>query len=533
MAHCVLVWGWNFVGNGTKRDLTSCDAVAVLLYSGRRYDVDSESNLMLNVYVDLNTPSVFVDIVTPCLIFKGLAMVLRRITRSSSPLASSSPTLAASSPALACSSFSTLAWNQLRFEQGPVRPPSEAESLLVRVSRNCPHNKCAFCPLYKRSLADWGNDTGAHARYERRPLQEVLGDIDAMQAAYAGRPTPNSAFLQDADPLMTSPAQLIKIDADLLMTSPAQLIKIDADLLMTSPAQLITIDADSLMTSPAQLITIDADPLMTSPAQLIKIVQHIRQCFPSVERITSYTRAWTLARRKPEDLKELRQAGLDRLHVGLESGCDQVLSMMNKGVDRATQIIGGRAAKEAGFELSEYVMPGLGGVQYSSTHARDTASALAAIGPDFVRLRSCVVVPETLLAEMERQGKWEALGEIETVKEIRAFLAYLAETNVQLRVESDHGQNLLMELRGNFPDHASVLLGICDRFLALAPQKQAVFIIARRLGWTGTLLQFQTGNTAQSLAKSPTVAEWLARLAELHNPRDREQLFATLRQRQL
>ncbi len=57
------------------------------------------------------------------------------------------------------------------FEQGPIRPPSEASSLLVRVVRNCGWNRCRFCPVYKG------------CRFSLRPPDEVLADVDAMRAA--------------------------------------------------------------------------------------------------------------------------------------------------------------------------------------------------------------------------------------------------------------------------------------------------------------------------------------------------------------
>ena len=72
----------------------------------------------------------------------------------------------------------------------------------------------------------------------------------------------------------------------------------------------------------------------------------------------------------------------------MESGCDEVLRMVSKGSSRAEQIEGGRRARRAGFELSEYVMPGLGGRRLTERHAEGTASALVEIRPDFIRLRT-------------------------------------------------------------------------------------------------------------------------------------------------
>jgi len=301
------------------------------------------------------------------------------------------------------------------FEQGPIRPPSEAHSLLLRVSRNCPWNRCAFCPVYKG------------ARFSLRTVEEVLADLDAMKATFGDEP--RTVFLQDAN------------------------------------------------------------PLLTRSDDLIRIVEAVRERFPHVRRITAYARSHTLARRSPAELRRIREAGLDRLHVGLESGSDAVLRLVQKGCTRADHIEGGRRAREAGFELSEYVMPGLGGRALSSRHAEDTASAIAAIGPDFVRLRTTAVSPGTELSEMARRGDWSPLSEIELVAEIRAFLSGLR--GVRTRLESDHMLNLLMELCGDLPDEHEKLLGICDRFFALPRREQANFVLARRLGWAERLADME------------------------------------------
>lgn len=333
------------------------------------------------------------------------------------------------------------------YEQGPIRPPSEAFSLLVRVSRNCPWNRCAFCPVYKGR------------KFSLRSPEEVLADLDAMKRQFGSRP--RTVFLQDAN------------------------------------------------------------PLLTRPGDLVRILEGIRERFPNVERITAYARSHTLYRRKLDDLKRLRAAGLDRLHVGMESGCDEVLRLVDKGTTRQEQIVGGQRAKEAGFELSEYVMPGLGGRRLSRQHAADSASALVAIGPDFIRLRTTAVIPSTPLAELERRGEFAPLGEVELVEEIRHFLAGLG--GLRTRLESDHLLNLLMELRGDLPGDRQRLLATCDEFLALPASVRNKFILARRLGWQVPLAQ------VDQVALDPEL-DRVMRQCEQEGT-DPEQLFAEIRKR--
>jgi radical SAM superfamily enzyme YgiQ (UPF0313 family) len=290
------------------------------------------------------------------------------------------------------------------FEQGPIRPPSEANSLLVRVSRNCPWNRCAFCSLYKGT------------RFSLRSVEEVLQDVEAMRDHYGDRA--DTVFLQDAN------------------------------------------------------------PLLTRPDDLVQIVTGITERLPSVNRITAYARSHTLARRTVEDLTRIRRAGLDRLHIGFESGCNDVLAMVDKGTTQAEQVLAGQRAKAAGFEISEYWMPGLGGTRLSTSHADESAQALTAIQPHFIRLRTTAVVPGTPLHDMQKDGRFKPLDEVGKVVEIRRFLAGL--TGLQTRLESDHMLNLLMSLRGNLPDDLPRLLKTCDDFLARPEDEQQEFISRRR-----------------------------------------------------
>ena len=335
---------------------------------------------------------------------------------------------------------------RLGFEVGPIRPPSEANSLLVRVSRNCPWNRCAFCSVYKHGEG-----------YSRRSVTDVLADLDGMRKVYGD--LPRTVFLQDAD------------------------------------------------------------PLQANPTDLVEILEGIRGRFPKVGRITTYARSRTLAHRPVEDLERLRAAGLDRVHCGLESGSDVVLQLMDKGVTRAQQIEGGRRAKKAGFELSLYVMPGLGGREHTAVHADETASVVAEIEPDFTRLRTTAVVPGSPLADLQAQGHFTPLGEIETVSEIRRFLAGLE--GATTRLESDHSLNLLMEIRGDLPDAREKLLAVLDELLSLPEEEQILFVLGRRTGRVGRLRH----------CAQPGVREQLVRLRDecLPDGADPEDLFHRLR----
>ena len=240
------------------------------------------------------------------------------------------------------------------FEQGPIRPPSEANSLLIRVTRNCPWNHCTFCPVYKKR------------RFSLRPKAHVIEDIEAVY-----RHVSALHALADAN------GRVLQADLN------EHLGSIDNN--EFAPFQAAVQWYGAGMRS---IFLQDANSLIIKPDDLIEILQHLQRRFPDVERITSYARSHTIARISDAHLAAMRAAGLDRIHIGLESGSDVVLKKVRKGVDKATQVKAGRKVKRAGMQLSEYLMPGLGGREFSELHAKESADALNQIDPDFIRLRT-------------------------------------------------------------------------------------------------------------------------------------------------
>jgi radical SAM superfamily enzyme YgiQ (UPF0313 family) len=224
----------------------------------------------------------------------------------------------------------------------------------------------------------------------------------------------------------------------------------------------------------------DADSMVVKPEDLATILRALKETFPSLERVTCYARSQTLARRSMEELRMLKEAGLDRVHVGLESGSDEVLKMVKKGCTATQHVEGGGRVMEAGLELSEYVMPGLGGRALSDEHAVETARVLNAINPHFIRLRTLAVPRESPLEERVEGGEFECLSETQVVEEIRIFTQHLE--GIHSYLVSDHILNLLMEVEGELPEDKETILAHLDRFLTLTPREQEAYIIGRRSG---------------------------------------------------
>ena len=233
----------------------------------------------------------------------------------------------------------------------------------------------------------------------------------------------------------------------------------------------------------------DADPMALKPDKLAEVIVRVRERFPEVERVTTYGRGATLARRAADQLRLVREAGLTRVHVGLESGSDEVLKRMDKGCTADQYVEAGRHVLEAGLELCLYVMPGLGGrgEAAAAEHVAGTADVVrrvAAYGnadnPLVVRLRTAAVAAGTPLAEAARDGRFTLPDDVEIARELRDLLVALGDA--RLRLVSDHALNLLPEIEGVLPADRERLLAVVDEFLAMPPRERAEFVLGRRLG---------------------------------------------------
>ena len=332
------------------------------------------------------------------------------------------------------------------FEQGPIRPPSEAQSLLVRVTRNCHWNRCAFCPVYKGT------------RFSIRPVEQVLRDLDSV-----------ARHVENLVLLSAGPGLLMEEDvrAAFNVLPPEETASFRAAL--------------SWYRSGMESVFLqDADSLVLRPTRLIEILNHLKELFPLVKRITSYSRSDTIDRMPADQLRALADAGLNRIHIGMESGCDAVLAMMNKGATKEVHVRAGLKVKSAGMELSEYYMPGLGGLDLWREHAQDTADAMNRINPDFIRLRTLAIPERTPLAGELRAGRFRKCPDLLVAEEILLFLDILE--GVTGYLASDHVLNLLPELEGRLPDDLQRMRDLIWGFLSLEPQIRFIYQLGRRLG---------------------------------------------------
>ena len=257
----------------------------------------------------------------------------------------------------------------------PFRPPNEASSALIRVTRGCPWNRCEFCTMYKGT------------RFQMRPIDDVKRDIDRASEIFRGSST---VFIADSDSLVRK--------------------------------------------------------------DIVEIMEFIRDRFPDARRITSYGRARTLRVLGPERLARIRKAGLTRIHMGLESGDGPTLELMQKGVDPEEMIAGGRAAREAGLDLSLYVLIGAGGPDRLKEHALGSARVCNEIDPDFIRLRTLVVERDSSLEAKLKLGTFKTTTPLQKLVEVHTFVEALEVSDCEFA--SDHFANYI------WIDHECVYDGI-------------------------------------------------------------------------
>ncbi|WXG45421.1 MAG: radical SAM protein [Candidatus Atabeyarchaeum deiterrae] len=194
----------------------------------------------------------------------------------------------------------------------------------------------------------------------------------------------------------------------------------------------------------------------------LSVLNKITQTFPELKRITCYSSARSAISKTPDELIKFKEAGLTRIHMGLESGSDRVLKLMKKGTISKTIIEAGRRIKEAGIELSLYVLLGLGGKDMTEEHARGTAETLNQIDPHFIRFRTLNILPNTPLFEEVEQGSFKLLTPYEIIKEQREIIAGL---NVHSEIFNDHVSDYV-DFEAKFPEDKQMILSLLDRILA-------------------------------------------------------------------
>lgn len=270
-----------------------------------------------------------------------------------------------------------------------IRPPSEAQSLLVEVFQGCNYNQCKFCGIYKEREG-----------FRVLELEEIFRQIDLAKESYGDYY--NTVFLTGSD--------------------------------------MTCLPTDFL----------------------VAILNRISETFPKLERITCYSSARSAVAKTIDEFLRLRNAGLKRIHMGLESGSDRILKLMKKGTLSRIVVQAGRRIKDAGIEFSLYVLLGLGGKDLTKEHAKETARVLNEADPDFIRFRTLNILPNTPLFQEIKEGKFRLLTPYEIIKEQREIIADLS---VHSEIFNDHVSDYV-DFEARFPEDKEIIVKLLDRILA-------------------------------------------------------------------
>jgi radical SAM superfamily enzyme YgiQ (UPF0313 family) len=264
-----------------------------------------------------------------------------------------------------------------------IRPPSEANSIIIQVTTGCSHNRCTFCGAYK--------DKAFRIRSD-----EEIGENIAFAARYYSRQ--KRVFLADGD------------------------------------------------------------ALILSQKRLITLFDWIRSALPQVNRIGLYGNAKAIRSKSVVELKELKERGLHRIYMGLESGDNVTLLDVKKGETDSSMIEAARLVAEAGVFLSVTVLLGLAGASRSLIHARETGRVLSLMQPKQIAALCLMPIQGTELGDAFQKGDFVLPDARQMLLELRELL-YALDTK-PLQFMANHASNYL-PLKGRLPrDKESMITSI-------------------------------------------------------------------------
>ena len=228
------------------------------------------------------------------------------------------------------------------------RPPSEARSFILRVTRGCAHNKCTYCNMYRGV-----------------PFQILKDEEISRQialAAHYGKDRVRRVFLADGD------------------------------------------------------------ALVLPTAKLLKILQALRDTFPKLQRVSSYAAPKDILRKSEEELRQHKEAGLQLLYYGMETGDDITLKAVNKGVNGEEAVEAGRRVTASGMKLSIMVILGLAGKEGSKRHALETAKAINIIQPTMWSALCLMLYRGSELLDQFERGEFNPLSPAECMEELYTIM---------------------------------------------------------------------------------------------------------------
>ena len=287
-----------------------------------------------------------------------------------------------------------------------LRPPSEWRSYFLPLTSGCSNNTCAFCRYYGSKLQirdadDIKSEIDALALFIRRGIR--LPNVSRVVYAVAQCWDGKKVFLQDGDALVY--------------------------------------------------------PF----PKLMEVLQYLNEKLPFVERVGVYATSQDILRRSSDELKELRQLKLGIFYTGLETGDDELLQKIGKGVSADEMVEAGKIVKEAGIVFSVTIILGLGGVEGSKKHMLETAKIITEIDPEYVGALTLTLVPVTPLYEQWERNEFHPISPFQSLEELKSIIENSNFTDCFF--SSMHASNYL-SVRGRLPQDRARMLSEIEILLA-------------------------------------------------------------------
>ena len=278
------------------------------------------------------------------------------------------------------------------------RPPSEADSFILRVTWGCAHNSCTYCNMYRG------------VKFEKLSDEQIMRQI----------------------------------------------------------AIAYSVDRDGVR----KVFLADGDALVLPTERLLKILYTLKKYFPNLEKVSSYAAPGDILRKSVDELKQLREAGLQLLYYGMESGDSQTLKDIRKGVNGEQSIEVGKRVRAAGMDLSIMIILGIAGVPGSERHALATAHAINEIKPNYLSALSLMLYRGSELKDQFERGEFTPLPPYGLMEELKVIVEHLDLPETEHMVfRSNHVSNYI-RLAATLPRDKDLLLKDIDRSIEYLKSKK-------------------------------------------------------------
>lgn len=218
-----------------------------------------------------------------------------------------------------------------------------------------------------------------------------------------------------------------------------------------------------------KIFLLDSNAMVIKTPDLLKIVEACYQNFPRLKQVSCYACCGDILRKSDGELSQLRKAGLDLVFLGLESGDQQVLDLMNKGATVQDQVDSVVKANRAGMRTSITVILGLGGRKLSHQHAEKTGRAISAMNPTYLSALTLMVVPHSPLDRMVQRGEFDLITDpVDVLRELELMIRHI-DVEGPVIFRTNHASNYL-PLKGTLPEDKGALLNIVQKVLETPDQ---------------------------------------------------------------